>query len=89
MTIDNIFDSMENDIKPKFPNFDFFELKCLDTDEIEKGKYKPIICYAVTEEESILVNTFLVVCTDKKTESEFIYVEYNQVFGKEGIYRYI
>lgn len=104
MTYDKIFEDMEKELKEKNPSFDpallqtyDFTLPDLDDDETEappkreipKGKFRPLVCYAETEEGSCIVNNFIVACTDKETESEFIAVIYDQNLGKQGIYKYI
>lgn len=105
MTYDKIFEDMEKELKEKYPSFDpallqtyDFTLPDLDDDdeteappkrEIPKGKFRPLICYAETVEDSCIVSNFIVACTDKETETEFIAVEYDQSLGKEGIYKYI
>lgn len=48
MTYDRIYDEIDADVQKVYPNFDSSELLEVDTDFIEKGKYKPVICYAVT-----------------------------------------
>lgn len=89
MTWDEILDSLEHDICVKYPDFQLSDLIDLEHDEIDKGKYEPVICYAVTPEDYPLVTSFYVVCVDKSMHTEFIGVEYDQMFGKQGIYRYI
>lgn len=89
MTYDRIYDEIDDDVQKVYPNFSVLDMLEVDCGSIEKGKYKPVICYAVTPEDSCLVTDFFVVCVDKATSSEFIAVEYDQQYGKEGIWRYI
>lgn len=89
MTYDRIYDELDDDVQKLYPNFSVSDMLEVDCHTIAKGKYKPVICYAVTPEDSFVVTDFFVVCVDKDTSSEFIAVEYDQQFGKEGIWRYI
>lgn len=104
MTYDKIFEDMEKELKEKYPSFDPELLKIYDytlpdfdddetetapTAPIQKEKFRPLVCYAETGEGSCIVNNFIVACTDKETEKEFIAVIYDQSLGKQGIYKYI
>lgn len=83
MTEEKAFGEMYEDLIDRCPNFDY-DLLTLITDikNIEKGKYKPIISYAITDEDSIIVTDFMVVAVDYKTEKDFIYFFFNQAHGR-------
>ena len=91
MDVAKAYDTMDDLLKAKYPKYKGYDL--LDDEQkhkIEKGKYKPACYVAITEGVfNMIVTEFLFAAVDRETESEFILFFGPEIFGPEGIRRYL